>query len=108
MTDDVLASSSSADRARYRRKVQRCLDTLAQMLAEGSFISRPQLSGLAIELNLIDEQMLPSMTNSEVLAALDDPSFTTELGKHNLERNVPPRRLVADSLLDLDLELRNC
>ena len=107
MTDDVLASSSSSDRARYRRKVQRCLDTLAQMLAEGSFISRPQRIGLEIELNLIDEQMRPSMTNSEVLAALDDPSFTTELGRHNLELNVPPRRLDADSLLELDLELRN-
>ncbi|MFO7190808.1 MULTISPECIES: glutamate--cysteine ligase [Thermocrispum] len=106
MTDDGLASASSSDRARYRRKVQRCLDTLAQMLAEGSFVAQPPRIGLEIELNLIDEQMRPSMTNAEVLESLDDPSFTTELGRHNLELNVPPRRLDGESLFELDLELR--
>jgi len=105
MKDDLLAISS--DRARFRRKVQRCLDTIEQMLAEGSFIARPQRIGMEVELNLIDEQMRPSMTNTEVLEKLDDPSFTTELGRHNLELNVPPRPLSGDSLLDLDLELRN-
>ena len=28
-----------------------------------------------------------------LLEALDDPSFTTELGQHNIELNVPPRPL---------------
>ncbi|MGH3433676.1 MAG: glutamate--cysteine ligase [Thermocrispum sp.] len=107
MVDDVLASSSTSDRARYRRKVQRCLDTIEQMLAEGSFIARPRRIGLEVELNLIDEQMRPSMTNTEVLESLDDPSFTTELGRHNLELNVPPRSLAGDSLLELDQDLRN-
>ena len=105
MGEEVLPASCA--RAHHRRKVQRCLDTMEQMLADGAFAERATRIGMEIELNLIDETMSPSMTNTEVLGHLDDPSFTTELGQHNLELNVPPRRLSDDSLLELDLELRN-
>ena len=33
------------------------------------------------------------MRNAEVLAAIADPSFQTELGRFNIEINVAPRRL---------------
>ncbi|MQA61852.1 MAG: glutamate--cysteine ligase [Actinophytocola sp.] len=105
MGKDVLATA--CDRSRYRRKVQRCLDTMEMMLADGTIPERPQRIGLELELNLIDDVHRPSMTNTEVLETLDDPSFTTELGRHNLELNVPPRKLSGDSLTELDFELRN-
>ncbi|MEV4598654.1 glutamate-cysteine ligase family protein [Amycolatopsis sp. NPDC049253] len=94
------------DRGRYRRKVQRCLDTLARMLTDGSFSFPRKNIGLEVELNLVDGQLRPSMTNTAVLEALDDPSFTTELGQHNLELNVPPRPLAGDSALQLEEDLR--
>ncbi|MEV0070071.1 glutamate-cysteine ligase family protein [Amycolatopsis sp. NPDC050768] len=94
------------DRGRYRRKVQRCLDTLARMLTDGSFSFPRKNIGLEVELNLVDGQLRPSMTNTAVLEALDDPSFTTELGQHNLELNVPPRPLAGDSALQLEDDLR--
>ncbi|MET7995189.1 glutamate-cysteine ligase family protein [Amycolatopsis sp. NPDC005232] len=94
------------DRGRYRRKVQRCLDTLARMLTDGSFSFPRKNIGLEVELNLVDGQLRPSMTNAAVLEALDDPSFTTELGQHNLELNVPPRPLAGDSALQLEDDLR--
>ncbi|MFI5608447.1 glutamate-cysteine ligase family protein [Amycolatopsis sp. NPDC051903] len=94
------------DRGRYRRKVQRCLDTLARMLTDGSFSFPRKNIGLEVELNLVDPQLRPSMTNTAVLDALDDPSFTTELGQHNLELNVPPRPLAGDSALQLEDDLR--
>ncbi|MCU1684882.1 MAG: hypothetical protein JWQ81_5621 [Amycolatopsis sp.] len=93
------------DRGRYRRKVQRCLDTLARMLSDGSFSFAHKNIGLELELNLVDADMRPSMTNGAVLDALDDPSFTTELGQHNIELNVPPRPLAQDSLLGLEDDL---
>lgn len=93
------------DRGRYRRKVQRCLDTLARMLSDGSFSFPRKNIGLEVELNLVDADMRPAMTNGAVLAALDDPSFTTELGQHNIELNVPPRPLAGDSLLGLEDDL---
>ncbi|PRX50225.1 hypothetical protein B0I33_102344 [Prauserella shujinwangii] len=94
------------DRGRYRRKVQRCLDTLARMLSDGSFSFPRKHIGLEVELNLVDPEMRPSMSNMAVLEALDDPSFTTELSQHNLELNVPPRPLDGDSALQLEDDLR--
>ncbi|WP_020670000.1 glutamate-cysteine ligase family protein [Amycolatopsis nigrescens] len=94
------------DRGRYRRKVQRCLDTLAKMLSDGSFSFPRKHIGLEVELNLVDRAMRPSMTNTMVLEAMDDPSFTTELSQHNLELNVPPRPLAGGSVLELEEDLR--
>ncbi|QFU85966.1 glutamate-cysteine ligase family protein [Amycolatopsis sp. YIM 10] len=108
MGKDVSADPfNPRDRGRYRRKVQRCLDTLARMLSDGSFSFPRKHIGLEVELNLVDEKMRPSMTNAAVLEALDDPSFTTELGQHNIELNVPPRPLAGDSALELEDELRS-
>ncbi|MBN6034873.1 glutamate-cysteine ligase family protein [Amycolatopsis sp. 195334CR] len=108
MGKDVSADPfNPRDRGRYRRKVQRCLDTLARMLSDGSFSFPRKHIGLEVELNLVDDKMRPSMTNAAVLEALDDPSFTTELGQHNIELNVPPRPLAGDSALELEDELRS-
>src|SRR4051812_45962467 len=84
------------DRRRYRIKMQECLDAFAQMLRESRFESpeRPQV-GLEIELNLVDDEAEPAMRNIEVLDAIADPAWSTELGRFNLEINVPPRRLTA-------------
>ncbi|MFF1546285.1 glutamate-cysteine ligase family protein [Streptomyces sp. NPDC058291] len=81
------------DRRRYRIKMQENLDVFAQMLRESRFESeRPQV-GLEIELNLVDDEAEPAMRNTDVLEAIADPAWSTELGRFNLEINVPPRRL---------------
>ena len=78
------------DRRRYRVKMQECLDAFAKMLREARFDSeRPQV-GLEIELNLVDDDAEPAMRNSAVLDAISDPAWSTELGRFNLEINVPP------------------
>jgi gamma-glutamyl:cysteine ligase YbdK (ATP-grasp superfamily) len=81
------------DRRRYREKMHTCLDVLAEMLSETGFESeRPQV-GLEIELNLVDEDARPALRNTEVLRAIADPAWSTELGRFNLEINIPPREL---------------
>ena len=80
-------------RTRYRRKVRVCLDVLEQMLAEARFDADDPATGLEIELNLVDDRGDPALCNLEVLEALNDPDFQTELGKFNLEINVPPVKL---------------
>lgn len=83
------------DRRRYRIKMQECLDAFAQMLRESRFeFERPQV-GLEIELNLVDASGEPTMRNTDVLEAIADPAWATELGRFNLEINIPPRRLTA-------------
>ncbi len=81
------------DRKRHREKVRKGLDVLARMLTESRFDFERPMVGLEIELNLVDEQCEPAMRNTEVLQAIADPSFVTELGRFNIEINVPPRRL---------------
>src|SRR4051812_11565787 len=106
MGRDVAAIAiSGEDRRRYRAKARRCLDVLARMLAESQFeFERPHI-GLEIELNLVDEQGDPLMRNAEVLAAIADPLWETELGQFNIEINVPPREL--GSAGELETEVRN-
>ena len=97
---------SGEDRRRYRDKVRRSLDVLARMLREARFETQPRLVGLEIELNLVDDDGLPSMRNARVLDAIADPAWATELGQFNLEINVPPRPLAGDALADLEQEVR--
>jgi gamma-glutamyl:cysteine ligase YbdK (ATP-grasp superfamily) len=97
---------SSADRARYREKVRRCLDALAVMLREERFSFGRRHMGLEIELNLVDAALRPAMANTQVLEKINDPCFTTELGQQNLEINVPPRPLSGNEALALERDLR--
>ncbi len=97
---------SKQDRRAYRKKVRCCLDVFARMLRESRFDSEPRQVGLEIEVNLVDEAGLPSMKNSEVLGAIADPNWASELGQFNLEINVPPRPLVGDALAGLERRVR--
>jgi len=94
------------DRRTYRAKLARSLDVFARMLRERLFDTGPALVGQEIELNLVDEQGAPSMRNADVLAAIADPAWATEVGQFNLEINVPPRQLCGDALADLEGEIR--
>jgi hypothetical protein len=98
---------SREDRQHYREKVHRCLDVLARMLAESAFDFESPLTGMEVELNLVDDAGHPTMRNSEVLARLDDPAFVQELGAFNLEINVPPRNLEGDGVARYETEVRD-
>jgi len=82
-----------ADRTRYREKVRRCLDVFARMLREAAFDTDDPMTGLEIELNLVDEKGDPALRNAAALEQIANPDFQTELGQFNIEINVPPRRL---------------
>jgi hypothetical protein len=94
------------DRRAYREKVRVCLDVLARMLRESRFDTEPRQVGVEMEVNLVDGDGLPAMTNTTVLEAIADPSWASELGRFNLEINVPPRPLAGESLAALEDEVR--
>lgn len=95
------------DRTRYREKVRQCLDVFARMLREARFdVDRP-MTGLEVELNLVDERCDPAMKNAEALEAIADPDFVTELGLFNLEVNVAPRRLESDGMSGYEKDVRD-
>lgn len=97
---------SREDRMRYRDKVRQCLDAFARMLADAHFEDGDGMSGLEIELNLVDERHDPALRNQRVLDALADPAFVTELGQFNIEINVPPHRLAGDGLAGFEEQVR--
>jgi gamma-glutamyl:cysteine ligase YbdK (ATP-grasp superfamily) len=100
-------SFSREDRTRYRQKVRRCLDVFERMLDEASFDFARPMTGLEIELNLVDSEYRPSMQNAAVLDAIADPDFQTELGQFNLEINIKPRTLLDQGLTSYEREIRD-
>jgi gamma-glutamyl:cysteine ligase YbdK (ATP-grasp superfamily) len=98
---------SGEDRGRYRDKLRRSLEVFATMLREHLFEAEPSQVGLEIELNLVDERGAPSMSNADVLDAIADPAWATELGQFNIEINVPPRLLDCAAVADLEQEVRD-
>ena len=107
MGDEVRQTSySRAHRQQYRRKVQQCLDVFETMLAQASFEFDRPMTGMEIECNLVDADYQPAMSNQEVLAAIADPAYQTELGAYNIEFNVPPRPLPGRTALELESEVR--
>ena len=97
---------SREDRQRYRQKVRACLDVFARMLRESRFEQGRRSVGMEIELNLTDEAGDPAMLNAQALEAIADPDFQTELGRFNLEINVPPRLLEPSAFGELEEAVR--
>jgi gamma-glutamyl:cysteine ligase YbdK (ATP-grasp superfamily) len=107
MGEEVAARTfTRADRTRYRQKVRRCLDVFQRMLGEARFDAARPMMGCEIELNLVDAQGDPVMRNAEVLDAISNPAFQTELGQFNVEINVPPRLLAGAALGELEDRIR--
>ena len=96
---------SQHDRRAYREKVRQCLDVFARMLRESRFDTEPRQVGLEIEVNLVDADGMPSMSNVAVLEAIADPDWASELGLFNLEINIPPRQLTGDALTALEQDV---
>ncbi len=108
MGDDISSATFTREqRQQYREKVRRCLDVLERMLVEHTFDFDRQLTGLEIELNLVDASWQPALDNAEVLEAIADPDYQTELGRYNIELNVPPTPLPGDSAFQLESRLRD-
>ncbi len=108
MGEEVRARSyTREERQRYREKVRQDLDVFELMLRRSSFGSDRPMTGLEIELNLVDEHFEPAFSNAEVLAAIADPGYQTELARYNIELNVPPRPLPGRAALELEEELRD-
>ena len=80
---------SRADRTRHREKVRRCLDVFARMLREARFDTDDPMTGLEVELNLVDDRGDPALKNAEALEA--DPAYSwAELIVQSLEQAVSP------------------
>jgi len=96
---------SREDRTRYRQKVRRDLEAFARMLHESAFHSANPMVGLELEVNLVDDDCDPAMSNATVLDAIADPAWQTELAQFNIEVNLPPRQLAGRGISGFEREM---
>jgi hypothetical protein len=102
----VQTSFSRHDYRRYRRRLHRCLDVFAQLLDHFEFDEDRPMTGVELEMCLIDQDFRPTMRNHEVLRLVGPPILQEELGRFNLEANIPPRLIGGTGLRDYETFMR--
>lgn len=91
----------------FTRKVLDDLQALEQMLEAGSFERDVRRIGAEQEMFLVDRGGQPAPLAMEMLKALNDPSFTTELARFNLEANLDPLVFGGGCLRQLETDLND-
>jgi hypothetical protein len=99
-------SFARRERLQHRSKVHRCLKALATMLREDAFAGDIEATiGLEVELNLVDHRLDPAMRGVAVLQEAGSPELAAELGRWNIELNLPPRPLPGQQAQHLENQL---
>ncbi|WP_068399433.1 glutamate--cysteine ligase [Kribbia dieselivorans] len=91
-------------RRRYRERVRQDLDVFADLLAHHDFDADRRMTGVEVEMSLVGPGEEPAMINESVLAAIGQERFQSELGRYNIELNLPPRELGGASLREFEDE----
>ncbi len=81
------------------------LQALEQMLENGQLENGVRRIGAEQEMFLVDACMRPAPIVVELLQRLNDPRFTTEIGRFNLEANLSPLELTGRCLSLLHAEV---
>ncbi len=99
--EDRVTLSSRA----FTRSLLADLRALEQMLQEGRFETGIRRIGAEQELFLVNPGWRAAPVGPEVLEDLDGDPFTTEIGRFNLEVNLPPMELGGDAFSSLQEDL---
>lgn len=86
----------------FTRAVLEDLRALERLLELGGIESGVQRVGVEQEMFLVDSQGRPAPVGPELLERLNDPRFTPELARFNLEANLPPQPLGGNFLRDME------
>lgn len=95
------------DRALYIHHLIKDLEALDVMLINGLIEKEPIRIGAEQEFCVTTNSFYPQNNSIEVLEAINDTHFTTELGKYNLEINSDPLQLKDNCFSQLHLQLRD-
>ncbi len=95
------------DRGRFIHKLLLDIESLEYMLDHDMIEKGYRRIGAEQEFCVTDSDWSPSRKALEILNAINDPHFTTELGLFNLEANLDPIELGPESFGKLENELRS-
>ena len=100
-----LAGSDKANR-KFIQFLLNDVRALEYMLENDMFERGVQRIGVEQELCMIDEAWRPAFIIQELLKSIDDPHFTTELAKFNMEINLDPHVFTGHCLSDVRSQLQ--
>ena len=94
------------DYQRFADKLEQEMAFVRELFAEQRFDNSTRKLGYELELCLLNDQGLPAAKNQQVLKQADNPLFTYELARYNLEINGHAFELDADVFEKIDQDLR--
>jgi CBS domain-containing protein len=107
MGDQAVNRISGAEEMRnYTRFLLKDIMALEKMLSSDMFETGIQRIGAEQELVLLDKNWKPSMNNLEILEAVNEKHYTTEIARFNLEINLDPFEFKGNCFQRLDQQLR--
>lgn len=105
------AASSGGDtrlaRAEFIRQLLNDVRALDIMLEKGIIESDRIRIGAEQEFCIVNENWRPSKNSGQILERLNDPHFTTELARYNIELNLDPLDLEGDVFSKVEHELND-
>ena len=90
----------------FMRNLLDDLRALARMIEDGWIESGVRRIGAEQEMFLVGAGWRPAPIATEVLDVIDDPHFTTELARFNLEANLDPLTFGGDCLSKMEAQLQ--
>ena len=102
---NISREQSDKQRRLFMRAVLNDLNALEIMINDGLIESGITRIGAEQEMFLVDKNYSPACKSPEILDDIDDPRFTFEIAKFNLEANLTPRELKSDCFRKLENEI---
>jgi CBS domain-containing protein/gamma-glutamyl:cysteine ligase YbdK (ATP-grasp superfamily) len=102
---DVREQSQAEDIRVFLRHLLRDVRAFERMLEEERFETGVRRIGAEQEMFLVDQFGRPAPIATEVLEAIGDPHFTTELARFNLEFNLDPQIFGGSCLRDMEWQI---
>jgi CBS domain-containing protein/gamma-glutamyl:cysteine ligase YbdK (ATP-grasp superfamily) len=103
---EVRLLKSPKDKALYIQHLIKDLEALDIMLKKGLIETQPIRIGAEQEFFVTTKDFFPNNNSVEILEAINDEHFTTEIGKYNLEINSDPLELKNDCFSELHVQLK--
>ncbi|MEO0901287.1 MAG: CBS domain-containing protein, partial [Bacteroidota bacterium] len=100
-------SRNTSERMTFAQHLINDIKALELLLKKGSFEDDVVRIGAEQELCLIDQEYRPYGVNLELLKAIDDDHFTTELANYNIEINLDPFELKENCFSLVEQQLRS-
>jgi CBS domain-containing protein len=102
---DVQRDHDSLQKRQFITHLLHDVQALEVMIETGMIESGVRRIGAEQELFLVDQAWRPAPVGLDLLDAIEDPHFTTELGRFNLEINLDPLAFTGDCLSQLERDL---